>query len=85
VSLLVSDVGFYVLMFTVLGSSISRSEHTVVNVGGSEGNMRLVCSIFATCVHQMLTDISTDHLCKSISRLRLEPGYLPSLVRWWWS
>jgi len=40
----VPNIEGHVLMVIVLGSSISRSEHTVVNVGGSEGNMRLVRS-----------------------------------------
>jgi hypothetical protein len=57
-----------------IGDSLSKSEYTVVNIGGPE-NPRLVSTSRLLLTLEPRLTCFTDYMYQDISRLRLEPGY----------
>jgi hypothetical protein len=60
-----------------IGDSLSKSEYTVVNIGGPENPRLVSTSRLLLTLEPRLTRL-TDHMYQDISRLRLEPGYAES-------
>jgi hypothetical protein len=61
-----------------IGDSLSKSEYTVVNIGGPEHPRLVSTSRWLLSFRPRLT-LFIDYMYQDLSRLRLEPGYAESL------